>query len=108
MYDIARISPELTRQQRRALERKMNKMARTKADVQQDYGQTCAQIGERSFQITLLEQEINNLKAKIVELGKEMQVVDVAEKKAAEQANPATAQPLTDVPVGGSNEVSAS
>lgn len=55
-------------------------MSRTKEQVNQDYGQLCAQIGERTFQIAIMQEDIKVLQAKIVEVGKEMQSINQGEK----------------------------
>lgn len=93
------------RQQRRAqaaLNRYKKENPVSKRDrqaINNDYANTCAQIGERSFQISMMEADIDALKKRVLELGKEIKALDDEEQKAAKQTNPATAQPLTEVPV---------
>lgn len=87
----------LNRKQRRmmaALNTKgVKKVARKQEEIQQEYGQLCAQNGERAFQIKVMQAEIEKNEQRILQLGKEM---DEARK----------AQPTAPVssPQGESNE----
>ncbi len=58
-------------------------MARKTSEIQQEYGQLCAQNGERHFQIKVMQAEIEKTEQRIIELGKEMQEAVAAEKAAA-------------------------
>jgi chromosome segregation ATPase len=90
----------LNRKQRRtaaSFERRGIQMAdRTREQINNEYANTCAQIGERSFQISTMEADIESLKQKIVALGKEIKSLDEKEKQVL--ANAATAQPIIEVP----------
>lgn len=76
----------LNRKQRRmmsALNKGVKPMARKQEEIQQEYGQLCAQNGERAFQIKVLQAEIERNEQRILQLGKEM---EEAKKAAAPQA----------------------
>jgi hypothetical protein len=56
---------------------------RTREQVNQDYGNTCAQIGEHVFRIGIMEEEVEKLSKRILALGAEMaQLDDLAAQKA--------------------------
>ncbi len=60
-------------------------MARKQEEIQQEYGQLCAQNGERHFQIKVMQAEIEKNEQRIVELGKEMQEAVAAKTAPAEE-----------------------
>ena len=59
---------------------------RTVEEIQQEYGNVCAAIGEKGFQLKVLEADIQKGHQRIVELGKEM---NKAQEKAARKEQPA-------------------
>jgi hypothetical protein len=65
--------------------RRENAMARKQEEIQQEYGQLCAQNGERHFQIKVMQAEIEKNEQRIVELGKEMQEAVAAKTAPAEE-----------------------
>lgn len=72
---------------------------RTREQINNDYANTCAQIGERSFQISMMEADVDALKKRVLELGKEIKALDEAEKAAPAPASAATAQPIQELGV---------
>ncbi len=54
------------------LKAKTSKNTRTVAEIQQEYGQVCAQIGENTFRMKETEKVNNVLSGRIRELGEEM------------------------------------
>lgn len=58
---------------------------RTVEEIQQEYGNVCAAIGEKGFQLKVLEADIQKGHARILELGKEM---SKAQEKAARKEQP--------------------
>ena len=68
------------------------KKDRTAAEIQQEYGQLCAQIGENTFRMKETERVTNTLMARVRELGQEMAAaqakVDAAKAKAMAEAQP--------------------
>lgn len=59
------------------------KVTRDRQTINNDYANTCAQIGERTFQISMMEADVESLKGRVLELGKEIKALDDAEKAAA-------------------------
>lgn len=64
------------------LKAKEKTKVRTKTEIQQEYGQLCAQIGENTFRMKETEKVTNVLMARVRELGQEMAK---AEAKEAEE-----------------------
>lgn len=58
------------------------KQPRKVEEIQQEYNQLCAQLGERQFQIEIFKAEIQKGNQRILEIGKEMQA---AQEQAATQ-----------------------
>lgn len=63
---------------------------RTKEQINQEYGNTCAQIGERMFQISVMQAEIAKLNEKVYKLGEEMQVLNQGAKSNENQESAAS------------------
>ena len=61
----------------------MAEQLRTREQINQDYGNTCAQIGERVFQISVMEQDVEALKRRILSIGEEMKALEQVAKQSA-------------------------
>ncbi len=64
---------------------------RTRGDIQAEYGNICAQIGDKEVKIGFLKQEINLLQARCRQLNDEINALPApaAEEKADGVTNPA-------------------
>lgn len=72
------------------LKKMFNKQAkpskRTKEEVNQEYAQLCAQLGENTLRIDDLEKVNTRIKSRIREIGQEMQSIELSEATAKAQA----------------------
>lgn len=60
--------------------------ARTSKQIQQEYQQACAAVGDRSFQLSILKAQVEDLYKRMHALGSEMNQALAKEQKEAEAA----------------------
>ncbi len=62
-------------------------MARELKEINQEYGNVCAQLGEKVYQLGIIQSQINSLQVKCAELQKEGIEAVEASKKSEELKN---------------------